>query len=266
MIYLEINDKIFEGYFDNNRIVIKPSNKFPIRESDYEFFINEIYEGHKIETPIYKKDIKYSLPITNTYKRLAIGCFVSEVGLDGINRDIILSFDQKNKVINELSIYDKSFDSQQAELQFEKDKTIDIVGNCANCGVEYHIHKDVNEIQATDEVEVLIKAFAEINQIFNSRRWILDGRGNYEFDDEGYKNEVNNIFDEFKNIKEQMWSNIKSKTADYREKILKNNLEEIMDDEINHFKYMKKIRDFDNWKFNHSLMLLGYEKREPRYL
>jgi hypothetical protein len=33
-------------------------------------------------------------------------------------------------------------DKVNPEYQFERDKTIEIVGNCANCGVEYHIHKN----------------------------------------------------------------------------------------------------------------------------
>jgi len=30
------------------------------------------------------------------------------------------------------------------DYQFERDKSIDIVGNCANCGIEYHIHRVYN--------------------------------------------------------------------------------------------------------------------------
>lgn len=73
--------------------------------------------------------------------------------------------------------------------------------------------------EVTDEREVLIKAFADITKEFKGRDWITDGRGPYSFDDEGYRKEVSYLFDAFKKIERQVWSNIKSKTFEYKNQI-----------------------------------------------
>lgn len=79
-------------------------------------------------------------------------------------------------------------------------------------------HFSINK-QAFDEREVLIKAFSDVTKEFDGREWIREGRGSYTYDDEGYRNEVTYLFEAFKRIKSKMWSNIKSKTFEYKNQV-----------------------------------------------
>lgn len=86
--------------------------------------------------------------------------------------------------------------------------------------------------QATHEREVLIKAFDDITKEFAGREWIMEGRGPYKYDNDEYKKEVTYLFQAFDKIKSEMWSNIKSKTFDY-----KNSIEEPL---------LKRIQELEN--------------------
>lgn len=72
---------------------------------------------------------------------------------------------------------------------------------------------------AIHEREVLIKAFSDVTKEFEGREWIMEGRGCYAFDDDEYRKEVQYLYEAFENIKTEMWSNIKSKTYEYKNKI-----------------------------------------------
>ena len=81
--------------------------------------------------------------------------------------------------------------------------------------------------QAMDEREVLINAFDAIRKEFLGRWWLKEGRGNYPYDDERYKEEVRYIMDAFNEIESNVWKNIKSKSFEYRKSIEKPLLEKI---------------------------------------
>lgn len=74
---------------------------------------------------------------------------------------------------------------------------------------------------ASHEREILVQAFDKVRQIFEGREWVTEGRGNYRYDDDRYKQEVRFILDEFKEIKDEAWKNIKSKSFEYRDRIIK---------------------------------------------
>lgn len=73
--------------------------------------------------------------------------------------------------------------------------------------------------QVADEREVMIKAFSDVTKEFEGRKWITEGRGPYTYDDEGYRKEVTYLFKAFEKIKSEMWSNIKSKTFEYKNQV-----------------------------------------------
>lgn len=75
--------------------------------------------------------------------------------------------------------------------------------------------------EAIDEREALIKAFDEIRKSFQGRKWIMEGRGAYPYDDERYKEEVRYIMDEFEEINKNLWRQIKSKSFEYKERLKK---------------------------------------------
>ena len=77
--------------------------------------------------------------------------------------------------------------------------------------------KQNNEV--TDEREVLIKAFSDVSKEFEGREWIKEGRGPYAYDDDEYRKEVTYLFEAFDKIKSEMWSNIQSKTFEYKNQI-----------------------------------------------
>jgi len=77
-----------------------------------------------------------------------------------------------------------------------------------------------NILQELGEKEVMIAAFAKIREMFRKREWIMEGRGSYRYDDDRYKEEVRYLFDECDAIANDTWKNIKTKTFEYREKII----------------------------------------------
>ena len=92
--------------------------------------------------------------------------------------------------------------------------------------------------QAMDEREVLIKAFDNIRKEFTGRWWLKEGRGNYPYDDDRYKEEVRYIMDAFNEINSDVWKNIKSKSFEYRKSIEKPLLDKIEQLELE----LKEIR------------------------
>ena len=72
-----------------------------------------------------------------------------------------------------------------------------------------------------DEKEVMVQAFNKICNLFNGYKWIMEGRGPYAYDDNGYKMEVTHLFTEFQFIRQDTWDNIQSRTAEYKHALLK---------------------------------------------
>lgn len=81
--------------------------------------------------------------------------------------------------------------------------------------------KRLSGIGHAGEREVMIQAFYKVRQLFQNREWIMDGRGSYPYDDDRYKEEVRYLFDEFEALYSETFSNIKSKTFEYRDEIIK---------------------------------------------
>lgn len=79
---------------------------------------------------------------------------------------------------------------------------------------------DYDKVDHEAEREVMIQAFDKVRLLFENRAWIMDGRGSYPYDDDRYREEVRNMYEEFEAIKSDTWSNISTKTADYRKKII----------------------------------------------
>lgn len=71
-----------------------------------------------------------------------------------------------------------------------------------------------------DEKEVMMQAFNNVRVMFERRAWIMDGRGSYRYDDDRYKEEVRYLYDEFDALQKETWGKIKTKTFEYREKII----------------------------------------------
>lgn len=78
-----------------------------------------------------------------------------------------------------------------------------------------------NSEQDAHEKEVMMRAFHNVKQIFEGRKWIMEGRGCYPYDDDRYKEEVRYMYDEFDQVFNDTWCNIKSKSIEYREWIIK---------------------------------------------
>lgn len=74
--------------------------------------------------------------------------------------------------------------------------------------------------QAEAEREVMIQAFDKVRKLFEMRSWIMEGRGCYPYNDDRYREEVRYLYDEFDALQKDVWSNIKSKTFEYRAKII----------------------------------------------
>lgn len=111
---------------------------------------------------------------------------------------------------------------------------------CGNCGytktVTYYDAETINDyleayknqssavsdeiLQELGEKEVMIAAFAKIMNAFKLRDWIMQGRGCYPYNDDRYKEEVRYLYDEIEKIENDTWKNIKTKTFEYREKII----------------------------------------------
>lgn len=75
--------------------------------------------------------------------------------------------------------------------------------------------------QDGDEKEIMMQSFDKVRQIFERRSWIMEGRGSYRYDDDRYKEEVRYLYDEFEAIRKDTWGNIKSKSFEYRQKVIK---------------------------------------------
>jgi hypothetical protein len=76
-------------------------------------------------------------------------------------------------------------------------------------------------MQEIGEKEVLASAFDKVRGLFESREWITQGRGPYAFDDEEYRKEVQYLLDDFNKIQEETWRNIRTKTFEYKQKLIK---------------------------------------------
>lgn len=74
--------------------------------------------------------------------------------------------------------------------------------------------------QDAHEKEIMMRAFDKVRQIFEGRQWIMEGRGSYPFNDDRYKEEVRYMYDEFDQVFKDTWANIKSKSIEYKEKII----------------------------------------------
>lgn len=75
-------------------------------------------------------------------------------------------------------------------------------------------------LQEAAEKEVMIQAFDKVRKLFESRSWIMEGRGSYRYDDDRYKEEVRYLYDEFDALQKDVWANIKTKSFEFRQKII----------------------------------------------
>ncbi len=85
---------------------------------------------------------------------------------------------------------------------------------------QYKLPPTMPEISDADEKEVLAQAFDKTNRLFHLRSWIMEGRGNYTDNDDRYKEEVRYLYDEFQQLYKDTWGKIKSKSFEYRHKII----------------------------------------------
>jgi len=69
--------------------------------------------------------------------------------------------------------------------------------------------------EAIREREALYHAYDKIRSLFRGRKWIMEGRGAYPYNDERYKEEVRYIMDEFEEINKDLHTQIKSKSFEY---------------------------------------------------
>ncbi len=83
------------------------------------------------------------------------------------------------------------------------------------------IESESNDVNSIHESEIMIKAFAAVQEIFEGRTWLIEGRGAYPYNDDRYKEEVRYIMDEFNEVKTKAWKQIESKSFEYRDSIIK---------------------------------------------
>ncbi len=102
--------------------------------------------------------------------------------------------------------------------------------------------------QAADEREVLIRAFSLVRIEFESRPWIMEGRGSYPYDDDRYKEEVRYIMNAFNGINTNVWKEIKSGTYEYRNSIEKPLLDKIKELEEENKRLHFMIENGLGWK------------------
>lgn len=74
--------------------------------------------------------------------------------------------------------------------------------------------------QDAHEKEIMMQAFDKVRQIFEGRKWIMDGRGSYPYNDDRYKEEVRYMYNEFDKVFKDTWGNIESKSFEYRQAII----------------------------------------------
>lgn len=90
-------------------------------------------------------------------------------------------------------------------------------------------NRDMEGVKISDdahEKEVMMQAFDRVRQIFESRDWIMEGRGSYPYNDDRYKEEVRYLFDEFEAIRKDTWANVKTKSFEYRKRIIEQYVKE----------------------------------------
>jgi hypothetical protein len=92
-------------------------------------------------------------------------------------------------------------------------------------------------MQEIGEKEVLASAFDNVRKIFESRKWLMEGRGSYPYDDDRYKQEVRWLMDEFEKIYNETWRNIRTKTFEYKETLISEYKGDLKDEN----KYFKDI-------------------------
>lgn len=97
------------------------------------------------------------------------------------------------------------------------------------------------------EKEVMMQAFDKVRQIFESRSWIMQGRGSYPYNDDRYKEEVRYLYDEFDAVKKETWAQIKSKSFEYRNKIIEQYKKEDGKEEIDVDFVTQCMMDFARW-------------------
>lgn len=102
-----------------------------------------------------------------------------------------------------------------------------------------------------DEKEIMMQAFDKVRKIFESRSWIMDGRGCYPYNDDRYKEEVRYLYDEFEEIKNDTWKNIKSKSFEYRNIIIedyKKSLPPVEENKIFIDQFRPIFNDIRSWE------------------
>jgi len=109
---------------------------------------------------------------------------------------------------------------------------------------------------AADERGVLMKAISDIRNLFEKRTWIMEGRGSYLYYDDRYKEEVRNLYDEFDVVIKNVFLNIKSKTFEYKERILKENSDP---------KYLQLKKDLKEIYENHKKSFNNVKENRARY-
>lgn len=120
---------------------------------------------------------------------------------------------------------------------------------------EYASIVNENLLQELGEKEVMIKTFADIQDMFENRYWIMEGRGCYPYDDDRYKEEMRYLYDDFCKLKKDVWENIKTKTFEYRDKIIANYKKSIVNEKDNIPADFKQVTGHDSSK-----EMIAYEK------
>lgn len=86
--------------------------------------------------------------------------------------------------------------------------------------IQSSLKEETDILEELGEKEVMIQSFDKVRQLFEMRSWIMDGRGSYPYNDDRYKEEVRYLYEEFDALRKEVWKNIKTKTFEYREKII----------------------------------------------
>lgn len=94
------------------------------------------------------------------------------------------------------------------------------------------MEENKQEPSAADEREVLIQTLDLVRKIFESRAWIMEGRGAYPYNDEKYREEVRYMYNEFDALMKNVWGNIKSKSNEYRMEVIMEHLRLIAENPV----------------------------------
>ena len=116
-----------------------------------------------------------------------------------------------DKVVFDLKICQSKLADKDREIMHLND-----VINSARAEVERL--KESNDA-AINEREVMMQAFKDIREAFESREWITQGRGSYKYNDDRYMEEAKYLFADFKKIESETWRQIKSKGYEYKKSI-----------------------------------------------